>query len=463
MIEANPHRAIPAAFRPAVLALTASLASVMAAGAAHFLGWSALGLPVAVVAATWVVLDIRAAFTILLLLIAVAGSELRAGPLRLLDAVCLLAVVGIAWNIRTWADLRRPGVIQTLPVAVVALAVLVAFARGIPVGLAVTDLHNALVAVALYVVGVAAVKKFGGDTVVALIALMTAVAAAKAVALAVLPAPISLNGSATFLQATIIPGQLGTKRVVLIGADTLIALGPAICFAARTLPAMRGRRWLALFVLTGIGTVVTETRTDLIAGVAALMIALALDAMTTNRATGNGQRVAAFMAAPFALALVVLVINVGDQGIADVVTSRFTSASDIQVSLRYRSDEAARLRDALRGHDIVGLGAGATFYTEVPGISGATTYATFAATPWAHNGFLWMMLKAGIVGLALFSAAILAVGMRLLKNRDHALARVGLIAVGGVLLLSITTNRFSDPGAALLLGLALGAARRETA
>jgi O-antigen ligase len=284
--------------------------------------------------------------------------------------------------------------------------------------------------------------------------LAPALAAANALAIALL-SPAAAVGPDSIWQAYVIHDSLGIERVVLVGGDTLLALGPALCVIARRLGSLRAGRWVALLVLSGLATGATGTRTNIIAGTIALLAALALDRFDSDRAPPVGRLIAGVLAGLTILLVVGFVVPVGGQGIAQSVTARFNSASNIQQSLQYRADESARLEQALQGKMILGLGTGGTFVTEVPSTFGFE----LGPTLWAHNGYLWIMLKVGIVGLILFALGIWLIAMRLWQRRAQTLARAGLVWLIGILVLSISTNRFNDAGAGMLLALTFAVAR----
>jgi hypothetical protein len=430
------------------------LATTVAAIAAHLLGWTALALPLGLSIGIVVFLDARAALAVGLTLIAVVGSETKAGPVLLTDATALLGLAGIASTSTTRLRITRPTCAHALPVAVLALALLIALADRTPSALILADLHGVVLPFAFYVIARRAIPRLGGDAVVIMVLLATALAAAKALAIALL-SPSAAVGPDSIWQAYVIHDSLGIERVVLVGGDTLLALGPALCVTARRLPSLRAGRWVALLVLTGLATGATGTRTNIIAGTIALLAALALDRLESGRAAPVGRLIAGMLAGLTILVVAGFVVPVGGQDIAQGVTARFSSQSSIQQSLQYRADESARLEQALQGKMALGLGAGGTFVTEVPSAFGFE----LGPTLWAHNGYLWIMLKVGIVGLILLALSIWLVAMRLWQRRAQTLARAGLIWLMGILVLSISTNRFNDAGAGVLLALTFAAAR----
>jgi len=442
--------------RPTALILVACVAGAMTAETVHLYGAAALFLPIALVAGTWITLDSRAAFVALVLLITVAGSELYVGPVRLVDAVAILAVVGAASDLQAWEGLRRPRVPQSLTVALIGLGAMVALARGTPFSLSHTDLHDGLLSIAIYVTVVRALQRMGAEAVVTILLGAAVLASVKAITLEVLPGASAL-GATSVLQTNVIQTVFGTKRVVLIGGDTIIALAPALCIAARRLPALRSGLWIGAFVITAVGIAVTVTRTNIIAAAATVLVAVALEGLDTRGTTEFRRLSAGCAVALLALVAVSFTGNGNGRDIIQGAAVQLTSPADIAYSLQYRSNEAARLTATLRGHELVGLGAGATYVTTIPATAGGSTFTTYGASLWAHNGYLWILLKAGIVGLALLATALIHVALQLLKSRRALLPRAGFVSIVGVLVLSYTTNRFDDPGGALLLALGFGA------
>jgi hypothetical protein len=437
-----------------VLLLGIFLATTLAAVAAHRLGWTALAVALGLAIGIAAFLDARMALALVLALVAVVGSETKAGPVLLTDATALLGLAGIASTSTTRLRITRPVFAHALPVVIIVLALLIALADRTPSDLLLADLHGVALPFALYVIARRAIPRLGGDGVVLMVLLATALAAAKALAIALL-SPAAAVGPGSIWQAFVIHDSLGIERVVLIGGDTLLALGPALCVAARRLGSLRGGRWVALLVLSGLATGATGTRTNIIAGTIALLAALALDRLDPACAAPMGRLIAGVLAGLTILLVAGFVVPVGGQGIAQSVTARFNSQSNIQQSLQYRADESTRLEQALQGKMILGLGAGGTFVTEVPSTFGFE----LGPTLWAHNGYLWIALKVGIVGLILFALGIWLLVRRLWQRRNQMLARAGLIWLIGILVLSISTNRFNDAGAGLLLALGFAVAR----
>jgi hypothetical protein len=438
-----------------------ALIGAVTAEAVHVAGTVGIALPFALAAAVAIVRDARVAFGVLTLLVVVLGSELYVGPIRLVDAAAFLSLVGAAVDSQARPIFRRPGLPQALIASLIALSAVVAFADAVPLSLSHTDLHDALVPVAIYVTILRTVRRVGAPAVLTFLIAAAVLASLKAIAIAVLPGGTAL-GVSSLLQANVNQTALGSKRVILIGGDTVIALAPALCIAVRRLPALSHNRWVAAFLITAIGTAITVTRTNIIAATVAIVVAVAIEGLGTV-GTGEFRRLAmGCLVAVVALVGSSFIINVNGQSVAGSVVSRFSSTSNIAYSLTYRSNEAARLLDTVRGHEVFGLGAGATFFTEIPETVNGDTFATYGRTLWAHDGYLWILLKTGLVGVAIFILAMGLTVFRLLAGPRSVLARAGLVSIAGVLVLSYTTNRFDDIGAGLLLGLAFVALTEET-
>jgi len=121
---------------------------------------------------------------------------------------------------------------------------------------------------------------------------------------------------------------------------------------------------------------------------------------------------------------------------------------------RFRVEEARELLRSWSESPILGKGLG-----------GSYRYLLFSAgvwdyQQWSHNGWLWLLLKAGLIGIILFLYPFLHLAIRALRSLrkgdcgDKAPLIVGLLSAGVAFsVLSITNNRFASPEGGALLGL----------
>jgi O-antigen ligase len=421
--------------------------------AAYLLGPVAVLAAVAVPLAVGVVLDPRFALAMIVVNVTVLGSELHAGPVRVIDAIVPLGLLGLALGGEASRAAPGPRKSQAaraacwLLLATLVIGTLVAVARDNPFDNIGPELHNAAVPIGAFFIARAAIRRAGADWVLGVLVLAVLAAATKAVLLSVLSGGIA-NAPDSVWQAYAYTESLGTSRVILIGGDTFLAVGPAVLLLARRLPMLRSGRWVGAIAFVGIAVALSGTRTNII--VATLAVLLALGLVIAEAPAKRASLLGATAGLLLAVGLLVFAtgfVSSGGQPIARGVTVRFVSSVLVQSSLRYRQDEERRISDALHGHELLGLGIGGTYFTQ-------TSAYTWEQTTWAHNALLWIGLKAGVVGLGAFAGSLLLLVVGLWRRRGVALAQAALILALGTVALSVTTNRLTDVGGGLLLALA---------
>lgn len=277
-----------------------------------------------------------------------------------------------------------------------------------------------------------------------------AVTAVKAILLAA--APQSLSGPSSPWQAWSFPTSTGW-RVILVGGDTFLLLGPAL--AVSLLASRRAALRATLVVGLALAALAfSQTRTSVL--IAILGIGPSLSFWWFNREVRQrAQR--AIRLALLVLPLLVLVVAVRPDPVHDL-TSRALIRFDLRATgplgsvhhaLEQRQSEtdaaAATLRDA---HVFTGRGLGASYVSPL----------SQSPSTWTHNIIVWIMLKVGLIGLI----ASAWLGVRYLRRtwRVRRLPQYSdafeLLPIPLLLLLvSFTINRIISPEGMILLAIAI--------
>jgi len=287
----------------------------------------------------------------------------------------------------------------------------------------------------------------------------TAVAAVKVVYIT-LAVPASLLLIDPLQVYVSLNPQFGGKRVILVGGDFFFVIGlPAaiLLWSAarkryeRTAVAIAGL--LILFAL-----IVGFTRSNWI--VAVLLTVCALVYVLRRRGT---RLIPLLLATPLVVSsialLPTLVIPEARFPLTDLILRRLnTDPASGNSSLdgsNYRVFESYQVMNRIDSAWIQGCGAGSAYYTFVePGV--------WAASTWSHNGWLWLVMKVGLIGFALLSWQM-GVAMRrgyvmgARKPRCGNVYALLLVLAGvGIVLLSLVINRISYPECGLLAGSVIG-------
>jgi O-antigen ligase len=427
---------------------------VLSALGVYVFGPYALVLAVALPLVLGALLDARFALGLVVLSMTVLGSELRVYSVRLIDLFIAIGLLGLLFRLSVPdGRIRTPqfGVAQVpalLLMGSLTVAVLGAVARDTPGYYLSPDLHAVLMPVGIFflVRAVLALKE-GAAWVLGLLLVAIVGASLKAIFLSVLGGGIA-EGPESLWQAYVFTESFGTKRVILVGADTLIALGPAVIVAARNTDLLRNKRWIAALAVTGLAVAAGGTRTNIAVGIVGVALALGIELMARpSHRRAMLRALAGVLAGAAVLLAAVTLVPAGGQPIADGVTVRFTNNVLDESSQRFRENEQERVLEAVEGHTLFGLGAGGTYFTQ-------TSPYTWEQTLWAHNGFLWVYLKAGAVGFAAFALGLVLLFYGLWRRRLETLPRVALVLVLGMTALSVTTNRLTDIGGSVILAIA---------
>ena len=381
------------------------------------------------------------------------GTELRPEMLdltgfqyRLLDSLLLGSVAGAFAG---WGRTIRPpetGAALLLGAIVVAM---IATPFGTPRS-AGSTVHQLLVAGSAYVLAARLVgQEDGARKLVALLVMAGGLAGGKALGIWLLADDIT-GGPDSLVQARsrIEPGVL-SRRVLLVGGApfALVAVPLGIGYA---LGCGRRGAW-ALFVLplAGFAVLVSLTRANLAAcAIACVLVAALVLRDRSRRIRGR----------PSALVIAVSVIWIGGVALTWQTTStplegaleRTTSKESRSVSTTFRVEEAEAVLDSLAGAEwIVGKGLGGTFLFDAPGLDPrGNTYV--------HNWPLWIVLKSGLVGLALVAAGLFLTVWRLLARPELWSRLLGVSAVS-LLLAWLAVNALPLAEGELLIGMLVAA------
>ncbi|MDP9225301.1 MAG: hypothetical protein M3P18_15950 [Actinomycetota bacterium] len=263
-------------------------------------------------------------------------------------------------------------------------------------------------------------------------------------ALAIYASRIWVIGTDDRLQASL-AGSANHPRVILVGGDTLLILMPAvIVLAALRNRSPHTRLWLVVCALSALaGVLISGSRTGLAAGLGLV----AFIAVLKGFAPAPRPSFAVVVASLGLGALIVL------GAVITGLASRFITPDAPHVGINFRIDELHSFMRLSRTDLLLGQGFGGRFWSK--GVNGFPQL-----TGWSHSFPIWIMLKAGIVGLAACCIALLRGARPTLSKlgkidwlkSDTAL---GIVLVVGVLLMSLTLGRAALPEGAMVLGLGI--------
>lgn len=131
------------------------------------------------------------------------------------------------------------------------------------------------------------------------------------------------------------------------------------------------------------------------------------------------------------------------------------SARSVDASAQYRVVESDYLRKSFDTAPMFGHGMG---YAYRPPQGNSGSFTATSGRYFAHNFYLWMLVKTGIVGLALFMWSVVTPLFREIRSKDPVRTSVigtvaGLLAVSSVAPMPLSVQS----GAGLLLGALVGA------
>lgn len=271
-----------------------------------------------------------------------------------------------------------------------------------------------------------------------------------------LPSMISTQFTVYALQAD----GLGGERVILIGPDTLFTVAVPILLACALERHSRGQAFPMILGLASavLGLALTFTRSAWIAAILGAIIVVSVG--SSRRETGSGKRLliillavggALFLAgnAVFGQNEVSLWTMMGRR-----VSGDYDQGGGLYGLTQFRAQEGMALIEAWSQSPLIGQGLGGTYNFLL------FSAGLWADVQWSHNGWLWLLLKGGVFGLALFVYPFLALtrnSLHLLHSKTGDLASqatvvglMGAFVAFGVM--SITNNRLASPDGQAFLG-----------
>ncbi|MHB9054312.1 MAG: O-antigen ligase family protein [Thermoleophilia bacterium] len=288
-----------------------------------------------------------------------------------------------------------------------------------------------------------------------LLIIVTAVAGLKAIVLSITGTVV---GDQNLLQtADISSDQLGGTRTILAGGDTFfVTTVPLLAAIAIFYRRKTVFLWvLAAAVPISAGMLVSLTRTNWVASIVSALLVIVL----AIRSRGlQSLKIATLIVISSAIAvmLVSALYPITDNySFVDLIERRVSfDPNEGSGTLDYRIMEGKALLAVAQKHLLLGNGFGSRYsYIDYKGLM---------ITNWSHNGFLFILLKAGIVGLALFLLAMIRTIMKSIiiawRARDSLFAGVGLgmsMALLSLLLMSLLVNRISSLEGSYFIGLAM--------
>jgi hypothetical protein len=315
-----------------------------------------------------------------------------------------------------------------------------------------SDLLLVLYAIAAVVIGASLVAdptKFR-SSLVSIFLIAASLAALKTIAVAQLAGTVS--GPASALQVWNYPTDAGW-RTILIGGDTILLVAPLVLGSLATWSGrIRVIAFLAsVLALYAVG--LSKTRTEIILTVLGLLTGQVL---AYRRRTLRESNVAPWIAAGLIILLALITALLASRSVETAIrssTERFsiqgTASSQDSLAIRQAESDIA-LSTLSPAQYVAGRGFGANF----PDIN------TNLPTTFAHNGFVWIFLRTGALGIVLVALFLSGLVRAALKSRrmHSEMSKLNLTAcaTGALALLavsSITINRFATPEGMFLCGL----------
>lgn len=133
-----------------------------------------------------------------------------------------------------------------------------------------------------------------------------------------------------------------------------------------------------------------------------------------------------------------------------------TNALAVDPSTLARLAEDANLNDAIAAAPMFGHGLGYAYQLPFGG-DDPNEFTQSLGTTYAHNFYLWWLVKSGAVGMGAFAVFVLAPLVRALRSASVP-ARISASVSTGLLVMCIVDPLPEDPTNAMTLGIALGSA-----
>jgi hypothetical protein len=378
--------------------------------------------------------------------------SLGESPVRLVDAATLIAVTGALVHhfASNQAGYRLGSTVSLLLIAGTLLAHGVATN---PWPAVRADLYVISFLLMGWILAVEVSRFTNRRFLLTILLVLFALTALKAITIAVLRVPAT--GPESLSQAWSSETSSGV-RTILVGGDTFLIIGPAFLAAGY---GLRRRGWtLALMVvsLCFVGILISQTRTSLAGAMLGFLAGHGIAWMHGRRTLRRSFPRWPILLAGLVLLIVLLLFLRIPGEVQSVGLPRFDEArtgplGTVTAAYAFRAREAESAMASLSGPSLVlGRGFGADF-TFVEGAGGSTV--------WSHNVFIWVLLKAGVVGLAVLLLTGLALLTRTVSRLRGGLLDESQVALAAALItlvgVSVTTNKIVSVEGMLLSTMAV--------
>lgn len=213
----------------------------------------------------------------------------------------------------------------------------------------------------------------------------------------------------------------GELRVMTVEFAYLV-IGSLLCLGFMSGDEGATRPWLgALWWVSMAALTVTFYRTAVFGLLAGVSVLLLLSSRSARRVVGRFLAVGGTAAGVAAAALITTVPRARD--FADAVYDRVASVAHFgeDVSAQHRLGEWRAAIEAIAAHPIEGNGLGTHVEFYSPEYNQRTTRMGFwSSNVYMHNNYLWLLMKTGAIGFALFASLVgsaLIPAVRALRDR----------------------------------------------
>jgi O-antigen ligase len=253
---------------------------------------------------------------------------------------------------------------------------------------------------------------------------------------------------------------VGNGATRILSSATFLSL--AVLCAALILQITGGVAWRKAipFVLPALVIVFLSFSRNSILGLAAAMVFALVMCRDLISVSGGAIKLAAASAILGAILALITLTSPGGPWIATqadayatrVVGGLSNRVRSIDTSALYRTQESKLLIRAFTEQPLLGHGIG---YAYQPARGAAGSFTATTGRYYAHNFYLWLLAKSGLLGLVAFLAV--AMNATLAGMRRASKIRLALGGTGAALLaVSFVAPLPLAPSSALLIGLVLG-------
>lgn len=290
----------------------------------------------------------------------------------------------------------------------------------------------------------------------------TAIASLKAIYIAISGQTFSSDASSANLwQAySSVDPQIQGQRVILWGADTFFAITPLLMLGF-FLYSVRRRLviYYVPFISIIVGLFLSYTRTHLFG----LLFAMATIAILVKAQPDKLKHYFSKTILVFAfLVPIVIIANMRVGSSSYTLKETFSNRFHINVtnpmesgSISYRIQESKAVLSEIKDYVLFGKGFGGEYYFK--------GFLNESKSLWTHNGYIWILLKTGVVGLTIFSLVVIVLFKRgIQKTRASADIEMKAIIVGYLgglyvlLIMAITINRIASLEGCIYIGTCMG-------